>query len=158
MNPCATITALAERSCDLIAQERGWKTDHSSNGRLSPAKDPLVLVLPESTKTIRLNTIEDSIEGVRFEEVMRGHIHLGNHVSDFNDAEKVAREASSSAQLALTVDARRNRNGSYQGVPFGTFACGALSHDPLMVTGGTVEFFTIDEEVADAVNPCIRGL
>ncbi|RYN30962.1 hypothetical protein AA0115_g4594 [Alternaria tenuissima] len=152
VNPCATITALAERSCDLIAQERGWKTDHSSNGRLSPAKDPLVLVLPESTKTIRLNTIEDSIEGVRFEEVMRGHIHLGNHVSDFNDAEKVAREASSSAQLALTVDARRNRNGSYQGVPFGTFACGALSHDPLMVTGGTVEFFTIDEEVADAVN------
>lgn len=152
MNPCATITALAERSCDLIAQERGWKIDDGSDGRPSPSKNPLVPVLPESTKTITLNVTEDLIEGIRFEEVMRGHVHFGNNVPDFNIAEKVAKEASSPAQLAITVDARRNRNGSYQGVPFGTFGFGALSQDPLMVTGGTVEFFTIDEEIADAVN------
>ncbi|KAL1797001.1 hypothetical protein ACET3X_005541 [Alternaria dauci] len=152
VNPCATITALAERSCDLIAKERGWTIDDSSNRIPDTLKDSPLPVLPKPEKTIGPDTIEDSIEGVRFEEVMRGYIHVGDNIPDFRNAEKIAMEASSSAELALTIDLRCNPYGSCQGVPYGTFACGALSQDPLMVTGGTVELFTTDKEVADAVN------
>jgi hypothetical protein len=151
-NPCATITALAERSCELVIQERGWKVDESLNGILDlSGYPPFTLPATARKRTTRV-TSKDSIEGVQFDETMQGHIHIGSDGLDFETAEKVARMASSSAQLVLTVKTCRTRDGSYHGVSSGTFACGALSQDPLLVTGGTVDFFMDDTDVADAVN------
>jgi hypothetical protein len=151
-NPCATITALAERSCELVIQERGWKVDESSNGILDLSGYPPFTLSGTAGKRPARVTSKDSVEGVQFDETMQGHIHIGSDGLDFEAAEKVARMASSSAQLVLTVKAFRTGDGSYYGVSSGTFACGALSQDPLLVTGGTVDFFTVDADVADAVN------
>ncbi|KNG47508.1 FAD/NAD(P)-binding domain-containing protein [Stemphylium lycopersici] len=149
VNPCATITALAERSCDLIMKERGWTADESSNGILNlPKKQPI----QKPGETQPPGGIKDLMEGVQFVEVMSGHVHLGSKIPDFEAAERMSKVASSSARVTLTVDARRVSEDSYQGMPQGTFACGAISQDPLLVTGGTVEFFTPDKRVADAVN------
>jgi hypothetical protein len=152
VNPCATITALAERSCDLIMKERGWIVDESLNGILDLSGNPPFETLAKNGKRPSSVATNDSVDGVRFEETMQGHIHIGDDISDFDTAEKVAKLASSSAQIALSIDVRHTGNGSYQGVPTGTFALGALSQDPLLVTGGRVGFFTIDNEIADAVN------
>ncbi|KAF1937241.1 FAD/NAD(P)-binding domain-containing protein [Clathrospora elynae] len=152
VNPCATITALAERSCDLIIQERGWEIDEAPNGILDLFGSPkLPTATVTSKRPARINS-GNEVEGVQFEETMLGHIYIGNDISDFKTAEKVANAAACSAQLTVTVDARRAKNGSYLGFPGGIFACHALSLDPLLITNGAVEFFKTDEDVADATS------
>jgi hypothetical protein len=152
VNPCATIAALAERSCDLIIQEHGWTVNESPNGILDLSRGPPSHVLSHAEKNTNHSIMDDSLDGIRFNETLKGHIHIGNDIPDFKTAAKVAKLASSSAQLNLTVDAPRNKDGSYEGSALGTFACSALSQDPLLVTSGAVDFSTTDDDVADAVN------
>lgn len=131
-------------------RERGWEADERPNGELDLLGDP-----PSSSsrcKTRKLVTYAGS-DCVRFDETMRGHIHLASDISDFGTAESIAMTGSSTAELRLSVTAHRTRSGSYLGLPHGTFACGALSPDPLLITDGSVEFFTDDNSVSDA-----RGL
>ncbi|KAF2821646.1 FAD/NAD(P)-binding domain-containing protein [Ophiobolus disseminans] len=148
VNPCATITALAERICDLIIKERGWEVDESPNGELDLFGDP---PYSREHKSRKKSDSGDDADGVRFEETMQGHIHVGPDITDFITAESVAKAVSSSAHLAMTVGALRTGQESYIGSAQGVFACGALSPDPLIIIDGLVAFFEIDEDVADAV-------
>jgi hypothetical protein len=50
----------------------------------------------------------------------------------------------------LRVTVLREGPSSYRGVAHGTFACSALSRDPLLITDGSVSFFAVDDDVADA--------
>ncbi|KAH7345933.1 hypothetical protein BKA66DRAFT_433768 [Pyrenochaeta sp. MPI-SDFR-AT-0127] len=153
VNPCATITALAERSCDLIVQQRGWKANESQNDTaLFKNPDMFSPPVPENPKQWTCNTKAEEVEGVKFEELMMGHLYIGVDILDFGIAEKIAKDTLSSAQLCITVDACRSGNDSYAGIARGTFNCGALSQDPFMVTGGVVQFFRDDDDVADATN------
>jgi hypothetical protein len=59
-------------------------------------------------KTIRLAGLSKG--GVRFTEIMDGHIYIGDDISDFIVAENVAKGASSSARFYLSVDAYSIKN------------------------------------------------
>jgi hypothetical protein len=151
VNPCATITALAERTCDLIVRERDWKVDERLNGELD--------IFDDSPSSWRMKGLEfykgpnyPNIDGVRFLETMEGHIHVGSNISDFQASEMAAKNVCSGARLDLRVTVDRE----YVSVVHGELSCGALSPDPLLVINGSVSFFTIDEDVSDARNLVYR--
>ncbi|KAL0580463.1 hypothetical protein V5O48_001533 [Marasmius crinis-equi] len=157
VNPLATITALAERSVDRIALQKKWKIDLATrNGKLDlfgePAQSfPLTPEMKDAAKAIMCSAPGS---GVRFTEIMDGHIYIGDDIDDFEVAENAAKGASSSARFYLSVDAYSVKTlierDDHSSLAIGTFSCGALSKDPLLVLRGRVQFFTPDVSVADA--------
>lgn len=63
---------------------------------------------------------------------------------------------SSSAVATITVGVYRTESGNYRGCATGHVSFSALSREPLLITRGHVDFFTVDEEVSDAVNLIYR--
>lgn len=63
--------------------------------------------------------MNSSESGIRFTEVMEGHIYIGNDIDDFVVAENVAKGSSSSAKFYLSVDAYNMKSCEY----------GSLSHE-----------------------------
>jgi len=159
VNPFATITALAERAVHFAAHQRGWETDlETKNGRLDlfgkPAKSfALTPDMVEAQEAIKASA---STSGVRFTEIMEGHIHIGDNIDDFEVAENVAKGASSAAKFYLSIDAYSVKNlierSDHASLATGTFSCGALSKDPLLVLRGEVQFFSTDEAISDGTN------
>ncbi|KAF7366427.1 FAD/NAD(P)-binding domain-containing protein [Mycena sanguinolenta] len=159
VNPFATITALAERSVDTLIDSMGSTLDQSANGKLDlfgkPAKS-LALTKDMVTASEAIRSAAPSTGGIRFTEIMDGHIYIGDDIDDFVVAENVAKGASSSAGFYLSVDAYSVQNlierDNHASLATGTFSCGALSRDPMQVLRGDVQFFTIDETVSDGTN------
>ncbi|KAK7042261.1 FAD/NAD(P)-binding domain-containing protein [Favolaschia claudopus] len=159
VNPFATITALAERSVHLIAKNIGCAIDTSPNGKLDllgrPAKSfPLTQDMLTAGEAIRSASPLDG--GIRFTEIMDGYIHVGDDIDDFVVAEDVAKGAASSAKFYLSVDVYSVKNlidrEDHASLATGTFSCGALSPDPMLVLRGSVQFFTLDDSVSDGIN------
>lgn len=155
INPFATITALAERTCDLLIIEKSLAIDETENGILDLFGPPKISnPIPSYLKEYKAQS-SDNV-GVRFTEIMDGYIHIGDNISDFEAAYDVAKGASSSASLYLTVDTFRVDNltslDNSASIATGTFSCGGLSPNPLLIQNGEVQFFTVDEHVSDAVN------
>ncbi|KAK7452183.1 hypothetical protein VKT23_012286 [Stygiomarasmius scandens] len=158
VNPLATITALAERSVHMIAQQRGWEIDLvTRNERLNlfgmPARSlPLTPDMEGAVKAMGSGPSTD--DSMRFTEIMDGHIYIGDDIEDFTVAENAAKGASSSARFYLTVDAYNVetliKRSDHATLATGIFSCGALSKDPLLVLRGQVQFFTPDISVSDA--------
>lgn len=48
--------------------------------------------------------------GVRFTEILEGHLHIGDDIGDFAVAESVAKGSSSSARLYLSVETHSVEN------------------------------------------------
>ncbi|KAH7413773.1 hypothetical protein DE146DRAFT_707398 [Phaeosphaeria sp. MPI-PUGE-AT-0046c] len=144
-NPCATIAALAERTCDLIATERGWQIDETSNGKLDLFGDP---PLGNPKQSRRDQHTQPPV--VRFDEIMQGFVHIGSDITNFETAQRVARIASSSARLDLRLAVRPDTHDGFLGISHGTFSCSALSSEPLLIVNGSVQFFVADENVSDA--------
>lgn len=119
VNPFATITALAERSVHLIALSKGLHIDTATkNGRLNLFGTPtrsisLTPAMVQAQNTINLSKTSG---GVRFTETMQGHMYIGDGIDDFTIAEKVAKGASSSASLYLSVDAYSYKDSKSYGV------------------------------------------
>ncbi|KAF2116445.1 hypothetical protein BDV96DRAFT_658731 [Lophiotrema nucula] len=162
VNPLATITALAERSCDILIKQKGWKVHETPNGRLNlldkPAKS-LALRSKGLEVTAAFDTDEKS-DGIRFTEIMEGFFHVGDDIEDFAIAEKVAQGSASSARLFLSVDIASVEDltsvSVYAAVATGTFSCGALSQDPLLITRGRVQFFALDDTLSDGAKLAYR--
>ncbi|KAJ7773668.1 hypothetical protein DFH07DRAFT_952716 [Mycena maculata] len=159
VNPFATITALAERSLAFITNKNDLTSDMSRNHRLDLFGKPsrsfaLTPDLVAKSKTIRL--AGSSKGGIRFTEIMDGYIHLGPNIHDFVVAENVAKGASSAAKLYLSTDAYSVEtlieSPDHTSLATGTFSCGALSSDPMLVLRGEVQFFTVDQTVADGTD------
>ncbi|KAL0568713.1 hypothetical protein V5O48_013266, partial [Marasmius crinis-equi] len=156
VNPLATITALAERSVHLIARQKGWEIDLTTkNGKLdlfgTPARSfPLTPDMAGIANA--MNTPTDG--GMQFTEIMDGHIYIGDDIEDFVVAENAAKGGSSSAHFYLSVDAFDVKTlierADHSSLATGTFSCGALSKDPLLILRGEVQFFTPDLSVSDA--------
>ncbi|KAF5356668.1 hypothetical protein D9757_013201 [Collybiopsis confluens] len=107
VNPLATITALAERSVHLIAQQKGWEIDLATkNGKLDLFGPP-AHSFPMTTDMVTINTSINSPtrEGIHFTEIMDGHIYIGDDIDDFIVAENAAKASSSAARFYLSVDA-----------------------------------------------------
>ncbi|KAK8242173.1 hypothetical protein IWZ00DRAFT_443295 [Phyllosticta capitalensis] len=159
VNPFATITALAERSIDLLALQRGWAIDQTPNGRLDLFGKPKrsFSLTPEMVNAQSLARLAPKSGGVRFTEILEGHLHIGDNIGDFAVAESVAKGSSSSARLYLSVETHSVENLTQSSNPApslttGTLSCAALSQDPLLVLRGQVQFFSVDQTLSDATN------
>ncbi|KAH8723205.1 hypothetical protein GQ44DRAFT_774258 [Phaeosphaeriaceae sp. PMI808] len=161
INPFATITALAERACDLLLREKKWEVDETENGKLDLSlcgnfSGNSKVSYDEKPYLSHCYNESNDRTGVRFTEIMDGHIHVGDNIDDYEVAYNTARSALSSASLFITVEAFRVKNltssSDYSSVATGTLSCGALSPDPLVICDGRVHFFTVDDEVSDGTN------
>ena len=130
VNPLLTISALAERSCALLAQDRGWTIDYDL-----PSAPP---VPPEPQRV-----------GLKFTETMKGYI--SNQVlDDFDRASEQGKQDGSSFQFTLTIISRDLdrfiEDDRHQAGMTGTVMAPSLSDSPLVVTYGEFNLFLTDPE------------
>ena len=83
VNPLFTISALAERCCELIAADRGWSIDYALPSTQPPATQPTAV-------------------GAEFTERMAGFVST-KVTDDFERAEAAAKQAGESLEFVLTV-------------------------------------------------------
>lgn len=130
VNPLLTISALSERCCALLAEERGWSIDYrlpSAPQRSRPARRP----------------------GIRFTETMRGYFSMaaqaGEALPSYRDAERRGRETGSSMAFTLTIfshDLETQLAGQAHPAGIaGTVSCAALSARPMTVSNGEFRLF-----------------
>jgi cholesterol oxidase len=132
LNPLLTISAIAERGCALIAEERGWTIDYTPGH-------------PAVRETPRL--------GLSFTETMKGFFTT-KPVADFAAAEAQGRADGSPMEFTLTVasddlDAMLDQ-GDHPARMSGTVTCPALSADPMTVSDGRFSLFVADPERVDS--------
>lgn len=120
-NPLLTISALAERTCALIAADRGWTIDYALPSR--PRSRPRVV---------------DTV-GIEFTERMVGHVST-RVLDDHRRAEDDGHATDSSFEFVLTIVARDLdrlvTDETYESRMVGSVRAPALSRAPLTVTGG----------------------
>ncbi len=132
VNPLLTISALAERVCELLAEERGWTIDYALPSR--PKGEP---VSPKP--------------GIQFTETMRGFVSRAP-AADFEAGEREARSEGAAFAFTVTIvsddlDALLGES-DHEARIVGTVDALALSEHPLVVTDGVFNLF-----VTDAASP-----
>jgi cholesterol oxidase len=140
VNPLLTISALAERCCALIAQDRGWTIDYAFKAQQGGAA---------------------ARPGVRFTETMRGFFSTKTK-DQFDAAERQGRADGSAMEFTLTVasedlDAMLSKE-DHRATMVGTLSCPALSAQPLTISGGTFNLFTKDPDQVDTRNMVYRAV
>lgn len=120
VNPLLTISALAERTCALLAKDKGWHINYAM-----PAVEPL----PAKPATV----------GVQFTETMRGHCSFQGP-QDFVNAEAAGKVEGGRVEFTLTMlfpdlDAMLT-DPAHEGSVVGTVEALALSAQPLQVREG----------------------
>lgn len=137
VNPLLTISALAERCCVLIAQDRGWLIDYTLPS--APKR------LPEPRKL-----------GLQFTESMKGYFST-KVTGDYEQAAKQGKADDSKFEFILTIisddldDMLANENHTASII--GTVTAPALSLEPMAVTDGEFHLFVLDPD-----NPRIRRM
>ncbi|MDB4889916.1 MAG: Choline dehydrogenase [Gemmatimonadetes bacterium] len=132
VNPFLTISALAERTAALIAEEKGATVSYD---------------LPSAPRT----TITPRRVGIEFTETMRGHVGIGLDVSaDYHAATKTGETEGSKLDFTATISTddldEMLRNPHHQAHLHGTVTAPGLSPRPIRVTHGTFELLTKDPE------------
>ncbi|MDG2239710.1 MAG: GMC oxidoreductase [Longimicrobiales bacterium] len=130
VNPLLTISALAERTADLIARDRGWEIPYD---------------LPSAP---RAASVEKRV-GVQFTEAMRGFFSLGSDL-DFAEAAEQGKESDSPLEFTLTVNSDdlydMLRRPDHSASLYGSVSVPALSTEPFSVTKGTFHLLTVDPD------------
>ena len=128
VNPLFTISAVAERACALMAQDKGWELPYDLPSQPGPA-------------------VPAARTGVRFTETMRGFFSTAV-TDDFERADKQAREDDSTFVFTLTVIAddldALVGDESHAARLIGTVEAPALSKHPLTVTDGEFNLLVSD--------------
>jgi cholesterol oxidase len=128
VNPLLTISAIAERTCALLAADRGWTIDY----RLPSAPD---------------GPAEEARLGLRFTETMRGHWSPGDG-ADYAAAEREGRAAGRELSFTLTIVTRDLEAmltaPDHRAQAVGTVSAPALSPEPLAVSDGTFQLMARD--------------
>ncbi|MDY7093231.1 MAG: alpha/beta fold hydrolase [Acidobacteriota bacterium] len=132
VNPLLTISALSERSMQLLADERGWTLDADS-----PSAPPAGQSQgPGESQTQKL--------GIRFTETMKGYFSTVVQ-NDYQAAYDQGKSADSAMAFTLTVEAKDLdaliERADHPAQMFGTVSCRALSAQPLTVHDGIFELF-----------------
>ncbi|KAJ5334174.1 uncharacterized protein N7506_007957 [Penicillium brevicompactum] len=141
VNPLATISALAERSVDLVAKKAGlWVDLETRNRRLETDSKP---ERPRESQHFQ-NNLKDNPNslGWQFTEALSGHIHMGPRSKDYELSENMGKSSSCSMQMVLTIELCKQIGSGYQGICTGTVSCRALSKSTLRIAHGTIEFFS----------------
>jgi cholesterol oxidase len=130
VNPLLTISALAERCCALLAEDRGWAIDY--------ARTPEPVRLPSAPKP-----------GIEFTETMRGYVST-EVIDDYEAASEAAEEAGSRFSFTLTIVSddvdRLIEDPSHAARTVGTVDAPALSPNPISATEGTFNLFVDDPD------------
>lgn len=142
----------------MLILKRGWAVDDRPNEEINLQQPPFVSQPLPSNLAAREEELClcDQQGGLTFDETLKGHLQLTDDDCRFETAYKSARISSSSAVAAITVGVYRTESGNYRGSATGQVSFSALSRDPLLITQGHVDFFTVDEDVSDAVNLVYR--
>ncbi len=129
-NPLLTISGIAERTCKLIAKDKGWTIDYK---------------VDSSTR----KTTHDMKPGIQFTESMKGYIQPTDDINlDYQAAYDDGKDKKNYFEFVLTVisDDVTNmlENEQHQARMAGTVKCQFLSPDPLTVTNGVFNLFVND--------------
>ena len=129
VNPLLTISALAERNCKYIAEDRGWTIDYS---------------LKSGNGQGRVEA--DGRPGIQFTERMRGYFAKG--ADDYKEGYEQGLAEDSPLSFILTI--RSNdldemiEDPKHRAELFGTVKAPALSDDDLTVSDGIFNLFVDD--------------
>lgn len=127
VNPLITISALAERTCELMAKDYGFEIAYSY-------KD---VVLPDN----------DLTPGIQFTETMKGYFSTDEKES-FDIGEKLGKESGSVFEFTLTVTSNdvetMLKDKDHQACLEGVVKAPSLSSKPLAVSDGIFNLF-VDE-------------
>lgn len=130
VNPLLTISALAERTCALLAQDRGWTVDYT---------------LPSAPKQMYTK----APLGIQFTESMKGFCSTAA-TTDYQEGWEQGKRDGSRFEFTLTIisdNLERTLNGDDHSASIvGTVVAPALSPQPLTVTGGEFNLFVKDPE------------
>ena len=162
VNPFATITALAERSVEAVADAAKIYIDlETENGVLDFAGKPARSAFASDkglldAEALVAQSCRSESGGIGFSEVMEGFIHIGPDIKDFQSATRFAKGANHSASFFLSVRSWNLDdliNGKeHEGMLTGTFSHGALHASPYVVLRGTFKLFNEDEKASDTKN------
>ena len=134
VNPSLTISAVAERTCALIAADRGWTIDYKA---VSRPKAPVITAV-----------------GVEFTETMKGFWAQG--AADFETGASFGKEAANSFQFTLTIRGDdvnlMVKEPGHDARMSGTVLAPALSPTPLTVTDGIFNLFVINPDQVETRN------
>ncbi|KAM0248026.1 hypothetical protein ACHAQJ_009631 [Trichoderma viride] len=160
VNPFATITALAERSVELVSHKYRIAIDYDTKNGLLDLYGSPAFSLPRDRDIEKLastisNARSNGYSGVGFSEVMSGFIHVGRDVGDFEIAAKIARGRCEAARFFLTVQSWDTselvNNSCHSANLTGTFCCSALGGS-FLVHRGTFQLFNQDSRQPDTTN------
>jgi cholesterol oxidase len=128
VNPLLTISAVAERTCALIAKERGWQIDYTL-----PSHPPAGTDAPIKP-------------GVRFTETMRGFWMPG--AASFAEGAAQGKASGSTFEFTLTVVSNDLEamltNEDHDAKMVGTATVPGLSAQPMTVSHGLFNLFVTD--------------
>ena len=130
-NPLLTISALAERSCKLIAKDHGWEIDYGFDK---------VKYKPGTRKDI----------GIQFTESMKGFVTQTDGALSFDEAYKNGKDKDNHFEFILTIltdDVENMLNDEqHEAKMVGSVLSKFLSHEPLTVTEGIFNLFVKDKK------------
>ncbi|MEO6457826.1 MAG: GMC family oxidoreductase [Chloroflexia bacterium] len=133
VNPLLTISALAERTCALLARDRHWEIDYT----LPSAPHGMYTKAPL---------------GIQFTESMKGYFST-SVTDDYQQGWAQGKRDDSKFEFTLTIisdDLEKTLNDTNHSANIvGTVVAPALSARPLTVTGGEFNLFVLDVEAAD---------
>ncbi|KAK9366240.1 hypothetical protein V1509DRAFT_641907 [Lipomyces kononenkoae] len=144
VNPFLTISALAERTVEMAAKDRGWvisprRITQAINFKV-PAYAP-----PKALRQMAARNISTSQNtsqgGIAFSEVMKGYFGTDLSSNDYRTAETQGRASSSTMEFFVTIIAYDLHAlvslDDHSADIVGTVSCRALSSDPLLVCAGS---------------------
>lgn len=134
VNPLLTISAVAERTLELLAEDRGWTIDYDLPSRRS--------VVDAAAKI-----------GIRFTETMKGHFAT-RETADFRQAERFGELDGSTMAFTLTIVSDdlddMLASSAHPARMIGTLNAPALSAAPLTAENGVFHLFEADPERVDS--------
>ncbi|MBI3797519.1 MAG: GMC family oxidoreductase, partial [Deltaproteobacteria bacterium] len=140
VNPLLTISALAERTCALLAKDRGWTINYDLSTPSPAAAEPRRL-------------------GLRFTETMRGYFST-TITDDYQRAAQQGQKDGSTFEFTLTVIAddleRMLSEQNHAARIVGSVTAPALSPHPLTVSAGEFNLFDVDPQQAKTRRMCYR--
>jgi len=140
VNPLLTISAMAERTCAIAAEDRGWTIDYALPSKPAVAAKAAAM-------------------GLQFTETMRGF--FSTEVKDnFGAGETAGKAVGSSLEFTLTIISEDLNdmlaNSAHQAKMLGSVVAPALSARPLSVEDGVFNLFVVDPTNVETRNMVYR--
>ncbi|MEZ4805018.1 MAG: GMC family oxidoreductase N-terminal domain-containing protein [Bacteroidia bacterium] len=130
VNPLITISAVSERCCAIIAEDRNWKIDYASTKKLKASE--------QTSKKV----------GVQFTETMKGYFRTGVSNDDYKSGFNEGKTNKESLEFTLTIRSEdvyeMIKHSEHQAAMTGTVTAPSLSSSPLNVSEGIFNLFVDD--------------